>query len=263
MNKNNSSTILLQKYKETGGLGREEAAILHVCILDRLTCSYVEEQHLLTDLNIRLYVGSVEGTKNILEQLGKSLPTPDYYPIALKQYYKNRNLRTGTILDIKHIVNNGGSVFAKPKYQWKKFTGLVLKNTNDLKKINHLHDDFVVWLSDVIAIKAEFRAYVSDYKLLALCQYSNDDDFTIDKKTILNAIDLLRKWNYKSKTYAFDWCITESNETLLVEMNGAFAIGKYAGITDKQYLEFLESGWKELLSNPTTNTSQSELKTNN
>ncbi|MGR5365976.1 hypothetical protein [Photobacterium damselae] len=44
-------------------------------------------------------------------------------------------------------------------------------------------------------------------------------------------------------TYAIDFALTNGDEFVLLEMNNAFATGKYKGISDKNFYNFLKAGF--------------------
>lgn len=236
--------ILLERYSENRSIGREEAAVMHHAIMERKEYVFIDED-CLTEAReqysgiIDLFVGSVEAMR--IMNCG-NLPPPDYYPPALSVLFKDRNVRSGTISEAKRIVANKKHVFLKPKNQWKSFTGFVARDLKDFEEIDDVEDQNV-WLSDVIDIKCEFRAYVCNNELLAVCQYTAEEDYTADTAVIKSAIALLRDANYPFRTYAIDFALTHENELVLVEMNNAFAIGKYKDISDADYYKFLKAGF--------------------
>lgn len=240
--------ILLQRYKELHDIGREEASILHHAIINRVPYVFINEDDLegaRERYNIDLFVGSVEGMAVIFNG---NIPKPDYYPTALFEFFSNRNIRKGTLSLAKEIVSAGGSVFVKPEREWKSFTGFVARAISDFVPLASFTDDYQVWLSDEIDIKCEFRIYVCNGEILAVCQYTAEEDYSLDTKQIERSIHLLKESNYQYDTYAVDFALTPTDELVLIEMNNAFAIGKYKGISDSDYYKFLKYGFERLTS---------------
>ncbi|WP_214649898.1 hypothetical protein, partial [Vibrio anguillarum] len=73
--------ILLQRYGFPSRLGREEQAIYHHAILERIPVRFFEAGGLtLSDLDCCLLVGSVETFEAALSLIGVAPPKPNYYP---------------------------------------------------------------------------------------------------------------------------------------------------------------------------------------
>lgn len=238
--------ILLQRYAESGKIGKEEMAVLNHAILNGLPYRFINE----TDLSLApphsLFVGSVEGVRQILELSGKTLPEPDYYPKVLGKYM-SRQVWDGTPHAVMIEVAQGHSVFAKPKNEWKSFTGQVFDRHDGMGLIASLDDDMELWVSEVIDIDSEFRVYVQSGEVVATCQYTGEEDRTPDMSMIQQAVSDLKTSGFRTDTYAFDWGLTKDGNTVFIEMNDAFAIGRYKGISDKEYYEFLQSRWNQLV----------------
>ncbi|PSV00716.1 ATP-grasp domain-containing protein [Photobacterium kishitanii] len=242
-------TIALQVYSERNEIGREEKSILNHAIMERLDYTYINEKSLTTPpSNLRLFVGSVEGTQMVLSSMNKVLPVPDYYPEALTKYLGSRSVKRTTINEVFATIAAGKSTFVKPVYDWKSFTGFVADESVGYGTLSKFSIRKPVWISEIVNFQYEFRAYVSKNELLAVCQYTGEMDMTPNFDIILSAIKKLKDSGYPYDTYAFDWGYTTAGEFILVEMNGAFSIGKYCGITDKQYYTFLNNGWSMITS---------------
>ncbi len=193
---------------------------------------------------ITLVAGSVEMISKVLNELSVELPTPDYYPKCLNKYL-HRDIETTTVKAVRERVSKGEPLFAKPKLHWKKFTGKVFSRTN-ISELSSIESSESVLISSPVHFTDEFRVYVSNWELVAICQYTGEDDKEIDHCVVKEAIQLMKKNSFSSSTFAFDWGTLQGGELALVETNHCFAIGCYQGITPSEYFNFLASGWSQL-----------------
>lgn len=194
--------------------------------------------------DITLVVGSVEMASKVLNKLSLTLPTPDYYPKCLNKYL-HRDIEATTVEAVRERVSKGELLFTKPKLHWKKFTGKVFSRTN-ISELSSIGDSESVLISNPVHFTEEFRAYVNNWELVAVCQYTGEDDKEIDRSVIKEAIQLMKSDGFSSSTFAFDWGVLQGGELALVETNHCFAIGRYQGITQSEYFNFLASGWNQL-----------------
>ncbi|MCY9861226.1 ATP-grasp domain-containing protein [Vibrio coralliirubri] len=242
--------IYLQRYAETGKIGKEESSVLNHAIVNGLPYRFLDEALIGCQENypdLSLFVGSVEACRVVLSRMGHLLPSPNYYPNELSQFL-GREVWLGTKTNVIASMAQGVSVFAKPAMKWKLFTGQVFDESSGFSIINEVSNDERLWLSDVVGFKSEFRAYVADRELIAVSQYAGEDDADADLDTIKMAVDQFGNNPANPSTYAFDWGYTEDGSFLLIEVNHCFAIGRYAGISDREYYRFLEGGWNNLTS---------------
>ncbi|MGD1524111.1 ATP-grasp domain-containing protein [Vibrio harveyi] len=243
--------IYLQRY-ESGRLGREEKAVLLHATVERLPVTYFTYAQLENgELELTrddLVVGSVEAIRLALGSLGRKLPSPIYYPRILGRFL-GRRVFPGSKRDVLLTMIQEQSVFAKPKDDWKTFVGQVFSQESGYSVISSISDDTMLYLSDVVSFVSEHRVYVKNHEVIACCQYDGEEDSTPDMSKVLEAIDILRSEPASPfpSTYAIDWGILDSGETVLVELNDGFSIGKYKGITDREYYEFLKERWNEML----------------
>lgn len=240
--------IYLQRYAETGKIGKEESSVLRHAIMERLPYRFLDESA-LGELehyhDLSLFVGSVEGSRLVLNSLGYSLPEPNYYPTELSKFL-GREVWTGTSANVVLNMAEGNAIFAKPANKWKLFTGQLFDDTSGYTIIKDVANDEELWLSEPVDFVSEFRAYVADGELLKVCQYEGEEDAEPDLGVINEAIALFAEDPNNPTTYAFDWGYTTQGSFLLVEMNHGFAIGCYSGISDKDYYRFIKAGWLQL-----------------
>ncbi|MDK9790057.1 ATP-grasp domain-containing protein [Vibrio sp. D431a] len=222
-------------------------AVLNHAIYDSIPYQYIEEKDLSNPPEHDLFVGSVEGVRMVLESKGLTLPNPNYYPSQLSEFL-HRKVWEGTATTVLQEIAQGNRVFAKPRHKWKSFTGQLFTQNEGYTLISSLDPKEPLWLSEEVDIRSEFRAYVTEGKLTSICQYTGDydDDEILDTASVLNATSILKQSGYQTDTYAFDWAITKERKTIFLEMNDAFGIGRYKGISDAQYYKFLLARWQTL-----------------
>lgn len=176
-------------------------------------------------------------------------------------------------------------IFIKPKDSLKKFTGFVLETIDDLSNCKGAGNQTKIWCSEPVRFTSEFRCYFinDEYqkdlfgeiyiprRMMVLdawvnpysCVFSSfrkevdPDDFYKVRDFVNNKLLCMRDemdldrsdWVfYKGfpKAFALDLGILSTGEVALVEMNDAFSIGKYNGISDETYAKFVITRWEEL-----------------
>ena len=183
-------------------------------------------------------VGGLDPTKWRLDQLGCEYPELDY-PEELQKYLGRKIWRSS----INSINSNPDlwPVFVKP-YVDKRFTGRVINSTKDLIGCGSCYENYDVICSDVIDIKAEWRAFIRYGKLVDIRRYKGDWKVHFNPDVIEQSII-----DYTSRPagYAMDFGITDKGETVLVEVNDGFSIGSY-GLFHIDYAKLLSARWAEL-----------------
>jgi len=185
-----------------------------------------------------IVVGGLGPTKWRLDQLGCEYPELDY-PEELQKYLGRKIWRSS----INTINSNPDlwPVFVKP-YVDKRFTGRVINSTKDLIGCGSCYENYDVICSDVIDIKAEWRAFIRYGKLVDIRRYKGDWKVHFNPDVIEQSII-----DYTSQPagYAMDFGITDKGETVLVEVNDGFSIGSY-GLFHIDYAKLLSARWAEL-----------------
>lgn len=239
--------IYLQQYGHQPRLGREEQAIMLYATLERIPVSFFQDGQVPKDLDdCELFVGSVESFKEAFKTLNVPSVIPNYYPLCLS-HLLGRSLRKGTIQDVRNIVDTGDSIFAKPRLAFKSFTGSIF-NSDSITSLDYREADEAVWLSSVIKLRSESRCYVLDHKLIACCQYAGGIDEIPDLSIINQAIAILSREENTPRSYCIDFGVTQTGQTVLIELGDGFAVGRYKGISEVDYYHFLKARWTELLS---------------
>lgn len=243
-------TVLLQD-NEVGRFDSESSLIYQHCIMERIPSQKFHYQDMIdgnVDLSgCSLVVGGVPAVTSALKQLGLDIPKPNYYPEELSQFL-HRDVWIGEVKDVYGYLAQETKIFAK-SVNWKQMTGRVFSHDDSLGKLSTLSDDTPLWLSSVVGWNSEWRVYVSNHQIKAICIYEGSDEIKPNIKTIQSAIDILSNIDKHSKFYTFDWGVLTTGETALIESNDAWAIGAYKGIHYRDYYELLKGRWDEIISN--------------
>ncbi len=186
-----------------------------------------------------IVVGGVFPTKWKLEQLGFEYPELDY-PEELKGYL-GRNIWRSKI----NTINSNEDlwpVFVKP-YVDKKFTGRVIRSTEDLIGCGSCYENYDVICSDVIDIMAEWRAFIRYGRVLDVRRYKGDWRTHYDPVIIENCV---KEFKSQPAAFSMDFGVTVDGKTVLIEVNDGFSIGSY-GLFHIDYAKLLATRWSELV----------------
>jgi hypothetical protein len=206
----------------------------HPVIIDNLSDDI---PNILNKENIS--IGGIGWVHDRLDLLNIQRPLILDYPIQLRDYLK-RDLWEDTLSTVYKNLNK--PIFVKPKDNQKLFTGKIISDKSDFSNIVR-SEDYPVWCSQPIQILSEWRCYVRYGRLLKPCFYKGDFRIHPDFNIIQNAISLYKD---SPKAYAIDWGVTERGETVLIEVNDAFAIGDY-GLDYLSMAKLLYTRWSEMV----------------
>ena len=185
-----------------------------------------------------IVVGGLGPIKWRLEELGCKYPELDY-PDELQNYLGRKIWKS----KINTINSNSDlwPVFVKP-YIDKRFTGRVINSTKDLIGCGSCYENYDVICSEVIDIKAEWRAFIRYGQLLDIRRYKGDWKVHFDPEVVEHCI---RDYTSQPAGYAMDFGVTDKGETVLIEVNDGFAVASY-GLFHIDYAKFLSARWAEL-----------------
>ena len=186
--------------------------------------------------------GGLGTIKRRLEDFGISTDEINY-PEELKKCL-HRDIWTSTM---NAVANSPDSwpVFVK-SVEGKKLTGKVISNIGDLVGCGYCDEDYPVICSNQLKIISEYRVFVRYGKVLDMKHYSGDWSVVPDTTVIKNAIE---DYTTCPDSYGIDFGITDSGETVLIEVNDAYAIGCY-GLQAHYYAKFLLTRWAQLTDTP-------------
>lgn len=252
--------VYIQKYEHDGTmLTKEENSVLAHCIVNDIPiirwenaidiCEILEANDVV--------LGSITGMHDLFSLLGLNEPANTDYPECLSQFLM-RDIKLTTASELLfRVAVDGECLFAKP-LKLKLFTGKVFTPVDGLSLLRSLEPEEPVYISSIVEWEAEFRVYISNSKILASCRYDNNpnDDLEINMNVVRKAIKILTKNNGAPCSYTLDFGLTKSGETALIEMNDAYSIGKYKGISDKDYFNFIADRWYEITENNYQNKEQ-------
>jgi hypothetical protein len=145
-------------------------------------------------------------------------------------------------------------VFFKPLEETKAFSGdlATLDWVNFLLYDQRIPSDFPVTCSDKVEMLSEYRAYVVEGKVRALCRYRGPSDIVPDLPIIEKAAaDLYASEEGNSLAgCSIDFAVVQQADgrriTALIEVNEGFALGAYEGLSGKDFVDLLIARWINL-----------------
>lgn len=210
-------------------------------------CSMKQMERNKIELNKNCLVcGPILFVKHALRRLGKELPEHIPYPSILSEWLSRKVKLENKLKDVLYEIEQGKSLFIKPAKGWKKFTGFVCEDPRD-HRLSRVSKNIPVWISTPIAIRSEWRVYVSKRNILGIrvCPYS-DENIKPDTETIQKCLQKLYESGQDYDGFVIDFGVTNENKTVLIEMNDGFSFGNY-GISGKDYFEIISNRWKQLI----------------
>lgn len=202
----------------------------------------------LVDKN-NIPIGTVEFTKKYFMQIGIDIPIFTPYPDTIPNNYYQRIIEIKTL---ETIFSDCIDCFIKPN-ELKQFNGFCFRgldfeyDNHDKEQIDvilNLNPNTKVYCSDIIDIDYEFRCYINNKEIIAICQYDSNDDYIILDTQQQTIKDILTYIPYNN--FTLDIGIINDN-IIIIELNDAWAIGLYNGISNLDYLKLLDSRWQEII----------------
>lgn len=202
-----------------------------------------EVENLPLDANTPLVAG-IPSIWQALRKLGVEVGALDAIPYGLHSF-AGRHFGECSLSEIRaRIASEGPPVFIKPRsQQGKLFNGHVVARFRDLIQTAHLPDELPVWWSDALDLRGEFRGFVLRGELVGLRHYFGDFRCNLNFDRIEAA---LQTWKSRPIACSMDWAFTESGETILIEVNDAYALGCY-GLAPHFYAPMLTERWREIV----------------
>jgi len=248
-------------FLETTGnnrLGREEqlmAAYAKVIGLQihLATAKQVERRKVLVP-DGAVAIGGVTFIRNVLRQFGLQLPEHTPYPAALTHLLYRQVKRLPALRDAKALLDAGQRLFIKPAEGWKRFTGFVAEFSDDHRFAGASKSD-PVWVSEVLHLKSEWRAYVVGDRVLdvRLADFGGAPTTGPDMDVIAEAVALLHEAQMAPAGYVIDFGVTTAGQTVLIELNDGFSFGAYDGVPAEIYWKVTQARWQQLTAAPKIN----------
>ncbi|MDF8364713.1 ATP-grasp domain-containing protein [Achromobacter anxifer] len=176
-------------------------------------------------------IGSIQFIRAALRQLDFELPKPQSYPSVLAHLLYRQVSWFDSLASAVKLLDDGQPLFVKPADRWKSFTGFVIRHPDDIR-LSGKSRSSPVWVSSIVDFQSEWRAYVSDHKLLDLRFVDDGGDRRVepDIQVVLDAISRLQSDASTPRGYVIDFGVLATSQTALVEMNDGFAFGAYDGL---------------------------------
>lgn len=213
------------------------------------------------DIKNDICIGSVEATSRFFKACG--IETPKYigYPAELRDFL----YRKITKLKFSQIGDGNYPYFIKPAEDIKLFTGTLVdsKKQFDLLKVFYpqITDDTLMYISEPIDIKSEFRCFVYNGEIKGIQYYKGDCLFLPDVKTIK---EMVKTYENPPVAYTIDVGVSYipkygNFETILIEINDFWAIGSY-GFDSELYVKMIIDRTREIAGLPTRKEINEGLK---
>lgn len=138
-------------------------------------------------------------------------------------------------------------VFIKPAYG-KAWPAVIADRSNATKigteLMNHLEDE--VWVSNQVNIRAEYRAFVLDGKIMDIRPYAFSTVRFLAKGYYIEELcHFVQLFNDAPAAYVMDFFVNHHDVTFFLECNDGYAFGSY-GLDEKIYAQMLLTRWQEL-----------------
>ena len=194
-----------------------------------------------------IVVGHIDQCRRHIKNItGKDVPNLDY-PKSLIRFMKRKfEIRPlSSVYERMTIDENPEPIFVKSVSQ-KYITGFVCNNFGDfVKNCTGISLETLVYTSDVINIKSEFRTYIHRHQIMNSIRYKGDWDKAPRRSVIEDMLYAVRD-EKMPVAYSLDVGILEDKSTVLIECNDGFALGNY-GITSRTYAEMNIDRWNQLI----------------
>lgn len=133
-------------------------------------------------------------------------------------------------------------MFIKPLHHSKKFTGVLVRSTKDLIGCGDQFEDTEIWCSEPVKFLAEWRCFVRYGRIMDVRRYKGNWRCHFNYLIIENAV---KAYTNAPASYAIDFGLTHTGETLIVEVNDGFSIGAY-GLFSIDYAKLLSARWAQI-----------------
>eukprot|EP01006_Ploeotia_vitrea_P003907 TRINITY_DN113488_c0_g1_i1.p1 TRINITY_DN113488_c0_g1~~TRINITY_DN113488_c0_g1_i1.p1 ORF type:complete len:266 (-),score=30.22 TRINITY_DN113488_c0_g1_i1:86-883(-) len=216
-----------------------------------------------------LVVGNHMWTRAALKTLGVATPKPPDYPDCLK-HLLYRRIWQSTLGEIATYVQTAtGQTFIKPAVDAKTFSAVIEPQDQMLDvflngipgtTMKPVPPNTPVYCAEVVKLLSEYRVYVIDGEIKAVCHYTGDTSLKLDMDVVREAINTFQKTPEGASVCTgcgVDFAVMKSKGdngeeklvTCLVEVNDGYSLGVYDGFSVKDQADLLISRWRELVNN--------------
>lgn len=189
-------------------------------------------------------VGHIAAVQRALERAGREAPDVPDFPAELRPWL-GRPLSRSTLGEVRRRLEEEPAAFplhVKPALDNRLFKGTLIRAFRDLIPLAAVDAEAEVWVQGPVEFVSEWRAYVQGGEILRVCNYMGDP-LRFPERGVLEAG--LAAFVTAPVAYGVDWGVTASGQTLLVEVNDAYALGNY-GLHGHEMAGFMEARWREL-----------------
>lgn len=184
------------------------------------------------------------------------IPNLPDYPECMQEFL-NRRIWKDTIDSIAfNEAKWKAGNFVKPVKN-KAFTGKIIRSISDLIGCGSHSENYEVYVSEPINIKAEWRCFIYYDNIIDIRPYSkltltNEDTswkHNYNVKTVESMIKKFKTWNKRPAACSMDIAVIETDigeKTVLIEFNDAYALGNY-GLHHIAYAKLISARWSQLL----------------
>ncbi len=202
---------------------------------------YYSVHNELADLQAdHVVVGYIGDVQTALIKLGITPPEGIDYPEQLSHLLGRQIWKSQINYIAKHP--ELWNIFVKPVKCNKKFSGRLVTSPKDLIGCGDEHEDTEIWCSEPVKFIAEWRCFVRYDRILDVRLYRGDWAVHFDPQVIKAAV---AAYYSAPASYAIDFGVTDSGQTLLVEVNEGYSVGCY-GLFPTDYAQFLSARWAQL-----------------
>lgn len=194
------------------------------------------------------YIGQCN---SIFSKFGVEPSIPDYPKVMDK--FLGRKVWKDTINSISRSEEKwSAGYFVKP-VRSKAFTGKIISSISDLVGCGNYSEDYDVLVSEPLDICAEWRCFIIYDEIVDVRPYGLLLDrsrksyrYHYDFKVLDSMMEAFISWEKRPTACSLDICVTKDGQTLLVEINDAYALGCY-GLASIFYAKLISARWSQLL----------------
>jgi len=206
------------------------------------------DHYLYDEREDTIIYGAVAVVRDALKRANRPAPPNIDFPDELRGYL-GRRVSECTMGSIRELVRSESTqlpIHIKPRDRQKLFKGRVVSTFADLIESSGVPDNEPVISQEIVCFVSEWRATVLRNRIVNISNYKGDPMCFPNPETVSAAVD-----QYKTQPIGFgiDWGVTDTGQTLLVEVNDGFALGNY-GTKGYHYTAMIECRWRELMGLP-------------
>lgn len=190
----------------------------------------------------------VEAVRVLLSRAGRPYPPNFDLPDSLSPWICRFTWET-TLGEVRNQVDSAipfNPFHVKPLRHQKLFKGTVVYGLRDLIPSAAIPDDTPVLAQQRIEFVSEWRVAVLRDKVLNIAHYKGDPLRFPDVAVIQAAIEAFAE---RPIAFAMDWGITQSGQTLLVEVNDGYCF-ENVGLSGMPFTAMIEARWRQLMGLP-------------